>query len=194
MIQHHRRLLFFFGFVFKSLLSLGNRQSGIVLFLLQCLGQALDFKLEAGFIVDARQIFGPAWTRYCTIGYPEQAMNDKREQDRQPLGTEDFPNTWLNQGDFNDPYFFLVLQGITNKNFTLTSFSQSASGQNLTIRIQDTDRGYTGVGGIAIGQKRQGNTVGGFKLCQAVSDQLTGHQLPLTGPVVIQLVSGCQYQ
>ena len=55
-------------------------------------------------------------------------MNDEREQNRQPLRAQNFTNTWLNQGDFNHTDFFLVLQGITDKNFTLASFGQSAGG------------------------------------------------------------------
>ncbi|CPS52119.1 Uncharacterised protein [Mycobacteroides abscessus] len=55
-------------------------------------------------------------------------MNDEREQNRQPLCAQNFTNTWFNQGDFNHTDFFLVLQRITDKNFPLAGFGQSASG------------------------------------------------------------------
>src|SRR5690606_34406838 len=100
----------------------------IMLFLLQCLGQGLNLEFQPRFVIDSRQIFGAAWTCYGTISDPEQTMNDEREQNRQPLRAQNFTNTWLNQGDFNHTDFFLVLQRITDKNFTLAGFGQSASG------------------------------------------------------------------
>ncbi len=56
-------------------------------------------------------------------------MNDEREHELPAIVSAEFHQLLgFNQSDFNHTDFFSHLQRITDKNFTLAGFGQSASG------------------------------------------------------------------